>query len=96
MDFSNYPPEHRNFNKDKHLVPGYFKDENGLFHSSYFQFFNWFNLGGIPIEEFCGLRAKMYSVKSPNNEKKAAKGVSGRKPDIISKSSAFLFRTCKK
>ena len=31
MDFSNYPPEHRNFNKDKHLVPGYFKDENGQF-----------------------------------------------------------------
>ena len=31
MDFSNYPKDHKNYNKDKHLVPGYFKDENGLF-----------------------------------------------------------------
>ena len=31
MDFSNYPPEHDNFNIDKYLKPGYFKDENGLF-----------------------------------------------------------------
>ena len=30
MDFSNYSPDHKNYNKDKHLVPGYFKDENGL------------------------------------------------------------------
>ena len=37
-----------------------------------------FNIGGDPIKEFCGLRAKMYSVKSPNREKKAAKGVSGK------------------
>ena len=29
MDFSNYPFDHVNYNKDKHLVPGYFKDENG-------------------------------------------------------------------
>ena len=96
MDFSNYPPEHRNFNKDKHLVPGYFKDENGLFHSSYIQFYFQFNLGGIPIEEFCGLRAKMYSVKSPNHEKKTAKGVSGTKSLRNSYSNAFLLRTCEK
>ena len=41
-------------------------------------FYISFNLGGDPIKEFCGLRAKMYSVKSPNREKKAAKGVSGK------------------
>ena len=84
MDFSNYPPEHINFSKDKHLVPGYFKDENGQFLSSYNHFYISFNLGGKPIEEFCGLRAKMYSVKSPNHEKKAAKGVSGKKSLINS------------
>ena len=30
MDFSNYPPDHKNYNKEKHLVPGFFKDENGM------------------------------------------------------------------
>ena len=39
---------------------------------------NSFNSGGNPIEEFVGLRAKMYSIKSQNHEKKAAKGVSGK------------------
>ena len=42
-----------------------------------FKFKIQFKLGGTPIEEFSGLRAKMYSVKSTNQEKKAAKGVSG-------------------
>lgn len=37
MDFSNYSPDHENYNIDKHLIPGYFKDENGLFVSIYFQ-----------------------------------------------------------
>ena len=79
MDFSNYPPEHKNYNKEKHLVPGYFKDENGLFFlKMIFKFLIQFNSGGVPIEEFVGLRAKMYSIKSPNHEKKAAKGVSGK------------------
>ena len=49
-----------------------------------FQFQIQFKLGGKPIEEFCGLRAKMYSVKSPNQEKKAAKGVSGKQSHLIS------------
>ena len=84
MDFSNYPKDHKNYNKDKHLVPGYFKDENGWFLSSYNQFYISFNLGGKPIEEFCGLRAKMYSVKSPNYVKKAAKGVTGKQFHLIS------------
>ena len=78
MDFSNYRLDHANYNKDKHLIPGYFKDEYGQFLSSYNHFYIQSNLGGDAIEEFCGLRAKMYSVKSPNHEKKAAKGVSGK------------------
>ena len=84
MDFSNYPPGHDNYNRDKHLVPGYFKDENGLLLHLKFMFKIKFKLGGIPIEEFCGLRAKMYSVKSPNHVKKAAKGVSGKQSHLIS------------
>ena len=48
-----------------------------------FKFKIQFELGGTPIEEFCGLRAKMYSVKSPNREKKAAKGVSGKKKSYL-------------
>ena len=77
MDFSNYRLDHDNYNKEKHLVPGYFKDEFGLF-SINIQVSNSFNSGGNPIEEFVGLRAKMYSIKSPTHEKKAAKGVSGK------------------
>ena len=82
MDFSNYREEHDNYNKDKHLVPGYFKDEFGSF-LLIFQFVIQFNSGGNPIEEFVGLRAKMYSVKSANNEKKAAKGVTGKKKSYL-------------
>ena len=44
----------------------------------YFQVYLLCNLGGMPIEEFVGLRAKMYSIKSPTHEKKAAKGVAGK------------------
>ena len=57
---------------------------------------NQFNSGGIPIEEFCGLRAKMYSIKSPNHEKKAAKGVSGKQYEKKKSVLFFIFRTCKK
>ena len=42
MDFSNYRLDHANYNKDKHLIPGYFKDEYGMFLSSYYNFI--FNL----------------------------------------------------
>ena len=49
-----------------------------------FKFVIQFNSGSKPIEEFCGLRAKMYSVKSPNHEKKAAKGVSGKQSHLNS------------
>ena len=27
MDFSNFPPDHPNFTKQNHLIPGKFKDE---------------------------------------------------------------------
>ena len=48
MDFSNYHPDHPNFCSDNLLVPGFFKDE----------------YGGKPIQEFVGLRHKIYFVYS--------------------------------
>jgi hypothetical protein len=61
FDFSNYPQDHPNFDVSKKLKPGYFKDE----------------MGGKPIEEFVGLRAKMYSILAVGGKaKKTAKGVS--------------------
>ena len=60
FDFSNYPKDHKNYDVSNHLVPGKFKDE----------------MGGAYIEEFCGLRSKMYSILIDEKvEKKAAKGV---------------------
>ena len=53
FDFSNYSPDHPNFDLSNKLVPGKFKDE----------------MGGKLIEEFVGLRSKMYSkggVKDPS------------------------------
>ena len=44
------------------MIPGYFKDE----------------FGGRFLLEFCGLRAKMYSIQPLEGDKKAtAKGISG-------------------
>ena len=61
FDFSNYPTNHTNFdNKINHLKPGVFKDETG----------------SIPIQEFIGLRSKMYSVLTKEgNGKRTAKGI---------------------
>ena len=61
FDFSNYPPNHANFdNKINHLKPGVFKDETG----------------SIPIQEFIGLRSKMYSILISNGGgKRTAKGL---------------------
>ena len=60
FDFSNYPKDHPNYDTSNHLIPGKFKDE----------------MGGFLIEEFVGLRSKMYSIlKFDGEEKKAAKGV---------------------
>jgi hypothetical protein len=63
-DFSEYPISHQCHSLDNKKVIGKFKDE----------------LAGCIIEEFVGLKAKMYSVKSKNNigittEMKKAKGV---------------------
>ena len=59
FDFSNYNKEHELYNTDNHLVPGKMKDE----------------MGGKIIDEFVGLRSKMYSVTVQNQQdKKAAKG----------------------
>ena len=60
FDFSNFPEDHPNYNATNYLVPGKFKDE----------------MGGFFIEQFCGLRSKMYSIlKFGGEEKKAANGV---------------------
>ena len=62
FDFSNYDINHDNFDADvNHLVPGKMKDETE----------------GIPIIEFVGLRAKMYSIMTPvvKMNKMRAKGV---------------------
>ena len=62
FDFSNYDIDHPNFDSDvNYLVPGKMKDETS----------------GIPIIEFVGLRAKMYSIKTPvvKKDKMRAKGV---------------------
>lgn len=60
FDFSNYPEDHPNYDASQYLVPGKFKDE----------------MKGVLIEEFCGLRSKMYSILRANaTEKKAANGV---------------------
>ena len=59
FDFSNYNKDHENYNADNHLVPGKMKDE----------------MGGKIINEFVGLRSKMYSITVENqSDKRAAKG----------------------
>jgi len=69
FDFSKYPKDHPNYDTTNHLVPGKFKDE----------------MDGTFIEEFCGLRSKMYSIlKAGGKEKKTANGVLGQvKDDVI-------------
>ena len=47
FDFSNYPKAHPLYDVSRKKVAGFFKDEKG----------------GVPIIEFCGLRAKMYAYK---------------------------------
>ena len=65
FDFSNYPEDHFLKSNLNKKVPGKFKDE----------------CGGVPIEEFVGLRSKMYSFKVASKkdvskvEIKTAKGV---------------------
>ena len=61
FDFSNYPKNHRNYDENiNHLTPGVFKDE----------------MASVPILEFIGLRAKMYSILACNGYgKRTAKGL---------------------
>jgi len=65
MDFSNYPPDHKNFTLKNKAKLGFFKDELG---------------GKLSVSEFVGLRAKCYSMKLENenyetSEKKVCKGL---------------------
>jgi len=69
FDFSNYPKTHTNFNDNNESqlgkfvdgeFQGYFKDETK----------------GVPIQEFCGIRSKCYSILLPGDkEKKTLKGI---------------------
>ena len=60
IDFSNYSRDHPNFSNKFKLIPGKFKDETA----------------GIPIKEFVGLRAKMYSIlKIDGGTKSTCKGI---------------------
>ena len=59
FDLSNYPKEHHLYNTDNKMVTLKFKDE----------------LGGDPIEEFVGLKPKMYSIMVGGRQKLSAKGV---------------------
>jgi hypothetical protein len=58
-DTSDYPPSHPNFSNRNKKVLGMWKDE----------------LNGTPIQEIVALKAKMYSVKTPDQDKKVAKGI---------------------
>jgi len=60
FDTSDYPKDHMCYSTDNKKVIGKFKDETN----------------GAPIREFCGLRAKMYSILLSEKKNKAtAKGV---------------------
>ena len=48
FDFSNYPPDNALYNTENHMVTLKFKDE----------------LAGVVMEEFCGLKPKMYSIQT--------------------------------
>ena len=66
MDYSNYPPNHKNFSSDHKSELGYFKDEL---------------LGINKCLEFVGLRSKCYALNLKNvetnevSDKKTAKGI---------------------
>ena len=62
MDFSNYDPSHELFSLKNKLRAGKFKDEIVPFRNN------------IP-SEFIGLKAKLYTIKTQNEEIKKAKGI---------------------
>ena len=57
LDLSKYPPQHFLHDTSHKDTPGYFKDETH----------------GIPIRQFCGLRAKCYSIMLEDDEDTLAK-----------------------
>lgn len=59
FDMSDYPSDHKAYNEENKKVLGKMKDE----------------LSGDPIVEFVGLRSKMYSLITENDQRKRAKGV---------------------
>ena len=59
FDTSDYPSDHPIYSIQNKKILGKMKDETN----------------GVAIEEFVGLRSKMYSIKLGNEEKKRAKGV---------------------
>jgi hypothetical protein len=81
IDTSNYPPDHPAHSEVNKKVLGLMKDETA----------------GLPIEEFIGLRAKLYSFRTGGHEEKKAKGVVKR---VIQKKIQFddykrvLFERC--
>jgi hypothetical protein len=62
FDTSNYPKDHHLFSDKNKKELGFMKDE----------------MGGEPILEYVGLRAKMYCIKTEREEIKKAKGISKR------------------
>ena len=76
FDFSGYPIEHPCYDATNKKVIGKMKDETA----------------SVPIKEFVGLRAKMYSLIHGNDEKRTAKGVS--KAVIQSKLRHQLYKQC--
>ena len=56
LDLSNYPHNHPLYDVTRRMTPGFFKDESE----------------GIPIEQFCGLRAKCRSIKMEDDDEKLA------------------------
>jgi hypothetical protein len=65
FDTSNYPKDHHLFSDQNKKELGFMKDE----------------MGGEPILEYIGLRAKMYCIKTKHDEIKKAKGISKRVVD---------------
>ena len=60
FDFSDYPTDHPLYSTNNKKVIRKMKDVTS----------------SIPIVEYCGLRAKMYSMTYGEKEKKTAKGIS--------------------
>ncbi|GFT06233.1 uncharacterized protein TNCV_800491 [Trichonephila clavipes] len=75
-DLSEYPQDHAIYSEKNKKRIGCFKDE----------------MSSKPIIEFVGLRAKMYSMLTPDSEKKTAKGVSKDTSQLNETSPPILVR----